>query len=371
MTTPLEETIRRADAAGLALRKAIPKGPDQLLLELTDACGRLVAGQWRREPAQAADIADRLRAMYGPDSATLLGAGVVIAHDGADRRLSSLHQQARRPGSRLLAHRAERRGVVRHADGSFVKVVRPSQVSQLVASLIPADVAGLVFPTVTGVEAGAGCVRTAALPGRGLHELLQDTELSDHEVDAALQQVGAAVAELHHTPAGRVLSTHGAQDELAVARGWLEAATEFGLLSPSCWTDGLRVARRLLSGQPSTSVRLHRDLHDKQLLIASGAPVGLLDLDLSAAGEPALDLANLLTHLELRHLQGLVDQTRWQSAQAALLDGYRPGPSTLSRLPGYRQVARLRLAAVYAFRTAEPDLVRALLVPTPDKELIP
>ncbi|WP_396134697.1 phosphotransferase [Cellulomonas sp. ATA003] len=49
---------------------------------------------------------------------------------------------------------------------------------------------------------------------------------------------------------------------------------------------------------------VHRDLHDKQLLVDGSGGIGLLDFDLAAAGEAALDLANLLVHLELRVHQG-------------------------------------------------------------------
>ena len=44
---------------------------------------------------------------------------------------------------------------------------------------------------------------------------------------------------------------------------------------------------------------LHRDLHLGQL-VARGDGVAVLDWDLHAAGDPALDLANLLVYLETR-----------------------------------------------------------------------
>jgi len=80
--------------------------------------------------------------------------------------------------------------------------------------------------------------------------------------------------------------------------------------------------------------------------------VGLLDLDTAAYGEPALDLANLAVHVDLRVLQGVLPVGVARSV-AVLLDavadavGASPG-----RLAVHRRSARLRLACVYAFRPA-------------------
>ena len=67
-----------------------------------------------------------------------------------------------------------------------------------------------------------------------------------------------------------------------------------------------------------------------------------------AIGDPALDLANLLAHLDLRERQGLIDDAA--PLRRAVLHGYGPGSALVKRLPGYEALARQRLAAVYAFR---------------------
>ena len=112
------------------------------------------------------------------------------------------------------------------------------------------------------------------------------------------------------------------------------------------------------------SLRLiHRDLHDGPFLLATDAAgdftdngVGLLDFDLMAAGDPALDLANLVEHLLLRRRQGVLADA--ESAVEALLTGYQPDKDTTSRVATYRALAARRLAAVYAFRA--PNLVTSL-----------
>jgi aminoglycoside phosphotransferase (APT) family kinase protein len=96
---------------------------------------------------------------------------------------------------------------------------------------------------------------------------------------------------------------------------------------------------------------LHRDLHDGQMIFSS-AHDGILDLDLMAVGDPALDLGNLLAHLELRSEQGLL-RIGVGEAEEALLEGYGPSHRVLQALPVYREVARQRLQAVYSLRDAE------------------
>lgn len=100
---------------------------------------------------------------------------------------------------------------------------------------------------------------------------------------------------------------------------------------------------------------IHRDLHDGQLLLTSGPDgrfqadgVGLLDFDLVAAGDPALDLANLIEHLHLRERQGTLADA--ESAARALLDGYGPDEDVLDRVIPYRALAARRLEALYCFR---------------------
>jgi aminoglycoside phosphotransferase (APT) family kinase protein len=93
---------------------------------------------------------------------------------------------------------------------------------------------------------------------------------------------------------------------------------------------------------------IHRDLHDLQVLIDDHGSVGVLDFDLMAIGDPALDLANLLAHLDLRQRQGLIDDAA--PLRRAVQRGYAPGAPLAGRVPGYEALARQRLAAVYAFR---------------------
>jgi hypothetical protein len=70
-----------------------------------------------------------------------------------------------------------------------------------------------------------------------------------------------------------------------------------------------------LAGAPAAP--LHRDLHDGQVLIAADGGIGVLDFDTLAAGDPALDLANLLVHFELRSAQGACTPSRAAARRGA------------------------------------------------------
>ena len=101
---------------------------------------------------------------------------------------------------------------------------------------------------------------------------------------------------------------------------------------------------------PARPVLVHRDFHDGQVLVDDSYAVGLIDFDLMAAGDPAVDVANFICHLELREHQGGAAAA---PLVAAFLDGYRPSRSVQQALPFYLATSARRLTAVYAFRTAD------------------
>ena len=77
---------------------------------------------------------------------------------------------------------------------------------------------------------------------------------------------------------------------------------------------------------------------------------GLLDFDTIAAGDPALDLGNLLVHLELRAHQDVLSARAALDFGDALLAGYGASAALRRRLAPYASATRIRLACVYAFR---------------------
>jgi len=353
---------------GLRVTKAVPRGPGHLLLELVARDGTPAAAQWFADRDRALHVARQTESRTGHDVPVpvLSSAGVLVQRAGADRRLPVLHRLVTHPDAVLVAHRPERRGVVRRVDDqareTYTKVVRPNRLRRTLAGA-RTHIDGVVLPAVTATDPAAGTLTCRALPGTSLHDLLTDPAIPEDRIRKVGLAAGEAVARLHRTdPPPTVDQRHDARTEVEVTHGWLTQATALRLLHPKAPVAAsvLRL-ERFLEQTPCRPTYVHRDLHDKQVVVDDGLTVGLLDFDLAATGEPALDLANLLVHLELRAVQGRCSPARAATCAEALVEGYAPDPDVWRRVPGYGLTARLRLAAVYAFRPGGSEIGMALL----------
>lgn len=351
--------------AGLDLRQANPRDPHHLLLTLARPDGSTVAGQWFADPSRAARVAAATATAAGDRWAVHRPLPTVLTQQqGADRRLPGLRPLLRGPDRVLVSHRPERRAVVRSGEPGqdrWTKVVRPDRAADLAARLALAHDAGVPCPGVVELDERSGTVTTEALPGRSLHESWQEGRLG---VDprAAGELAGRCLRRLHDLDPGG-LPRHDAADELATTRRWLDLAQAFGVLGlPPLLADALldRAASLLAGSGPGEAATVHRDLHDKQLVLA-GDRIGLLDLDTLAGGDAAVDVANFLVHLELRVHQGLADERDAVRLADGFLTGHSPSPATQQAVAGYALTTRLRLCAVYAFRPGAAAPALALL----------
>ncbi len=348
------------DGHRLRLQRAWPRHDEHALIEYVDGAGRAVAGQWMADPQRRSEVA---RDTIG--SIDLPGAGIVLQPGGADRRLRALAPLVAARGIELRAHRPERRAVLRRVepDGrtSYLKVVRPGDRvvafvdrAERAAEVAAATGGRLRVPRLGQVDHDRGVLELDELVGTSLFERAGGAGWSQ-----AWAETGRALTRLHEGPIhGAGLDVHTAADEADVAGRWVDRAAAFGLLPV---VDVEALLAPLVAGVPGTSGLLHRDLHDKQVLVEPGQPVGFLDLDTLAVGERALDLANLVVHLELRVLQGRRTAAEGAAAAAALLGGAAPDALTRSRIRDYAVATRLRLAAVYAFRPAWRPVAGTLL----------
>ena len=365
MRPALELAAEAAAGAELAVVKAIPRSPDRLGVELRRPDGGMLAGQWFRHSGEALTAWDQTRRAAPTSGVRLVSGGLLLQPGGADRKLRGLHLMLATPGAVLVAHRPEKRAVLRqgaHRATTYVKVVRPSRLAATAAAA-RLTVPGVATPQVLAVDEALGTVTCAELPGRTLFDLLADPTLTDGWIEKVGYAVGGAVRRLHQAAVTTDLPSHDAAAELAVARRWAALAAEHHLLG-----DRADAVHRLLAEAEEELrvgtgpvVLLHRDLHDKQLLI-DGLEVGMLDFDLAAFGDPALDLANLLTHLDLRARQQRCSTERAQRCAAAVRQGYGPVPEDWRRrLAGYELATRARLACVYAFRPAQAEVAAQLV----------
>lgn len=354
----------------LRLRRAWPRRPGHLLLEYRDRDSSVV-GQWFADSDRLRAVAEET-AKVSPDAVRChTDAGVLLQHRGADRRLPALTDVVADGAATLVVHRPERRAVVRRTRWSattYVKVVRPGRALPGIVELPRVRV-----PTVLAAAPHRGMVEHRELTGRSLHELLGDAGPDDGSTDTVLRAFGAAgrtIRALHESAPPAGIPIHGADREVAVTAGWVNQALAYGVLDMS---DRTRAAEALHAlgadlgrrASPSTLTLIHRDLHDKQILVVDGGDAGLLDLDTLALGDPALDVANLLVHLELRMLQGHCGSAIAGVAGDAFLDGYRPDRDLRGRIDAYAWATRLRLACLYAFRPRWRDLAVHLLAAHP------
>lgn len=337
----------------------------------------------RRLPAQlTARRAWPHRGGLAVEARTASGTIVGVLITDNDTHLLAVHDPAlpalvlalTTPGTELLGHRPGRRAVLRHADGHYVKVVRPGRTGPVTdglrqaAARLAGQTGAPAIPRVCTADPAAGWVQLDDLPGPSLHELLRN------DPDAAVElctRVAPAMAALRAAPAAE-LPRHTHADEAAVLQRWLHDADSWSSGNHAALSDHVAtVSERLLALTEPRWALCHRDLHDKQLIrirpVRPGDPtVGLLDLDTLCAADPTLDQANLIAHLHLRVLQGHCTQETAARCARALHD---PTLDPLA-LAAYTAATLLRLAAVYTFRPGPPDLpaqLAATTTPPPPK----
>lgn len=152
--------------------------------------------------------------------------------------------------------------------------------------------------------------------------------LSAPDGPTAAARIGSALAQLHDL-APLSERRHETGEEFAIveakliglARARPDLEVRIGALLAAMSQLVARVDR-------SPTVGLHRDFYPDQVMV--GDRVYLLDLDLYAQGEPAIDLGNFIAHLTEFDLRTERQTRPLQSLREGFLDGYRsirPAPS--------------------------------------------
>lgn len=207
---------------------------------------------------------------------------------------------------------------------------------------------GIAVPEPLGAVPSLGLWLQREVPGRPLQALLGEADAARGCVRAA-----QALVKLHRLPAGTA-AVWTIADELAV----LEA--RLGGLAASR-ADLAARARRLLAAcheaaalLPEATARgIHRDFHPEQLLIA-GDLIHLVDLDLHALGDPALDAGNFIAHL----IEAAIREKGQADAHGPLVDAFRQRFLALSPAVAPKAVAIhsfLSLARLAQISTAMPE----------------
>ena len=202
----------------------------------------------------------------------------------------------------------------------------------------------LRVPRVLGYDAERGLLLQDAAPGERLDALLAGARAL-----GALELAGRALAGLHGLamPLGRRRDMRGHIDDLMRPHPG-RLVREVPELAPRL----RRVLAALLEADANCASRpvdvtIHRDVHPRQLFL-DGERVCLIDWDLSARGDAALDVGNFVAYLRARRR---VDQ----SSVDALLRGYAATGSrdVLARVPLYEALTYVRLSCK-RFRVGGP-----------------
>lgn len=181
-------------------------------------------------------------------------------------------------------------------------------------------------------------------PGRSLEHVLSESG----DVDAAFRVAARSLAAFHRSDAP--LDRHRtAADDVARAR---RAAEFLGNLEPA--VAGItreladRIERTIVAGIARPT---HYDLKTDHVFVGRG-PTTLIDMDSAAYGDPAHDVATLLTRLRVAPRTTGAPADRSRLAAATFLDAYasRAWPGSLGRLGPAFGCAALKVALYFAKR---------------------
>jgi len=174
--------------------------------------------------------------------------------------------------------------------------------------------------------------------------------------------VAAVLAWLADAPLPEDFPRHGVEDEVRLLERALESY-ERTLASPSATVRALvtRVVDALREDSARPPVFCHRDFHDKQVLL-DGRGGTLIDLDLAAAGPPALDPGNMLAHLRLRALKGA--SVPWAEIARCVADHCVVPRAIEDSLHRWTAAALMRLTLIYSWRQRSHGLLRDLQATT-------
>lgn len=268
--------------------------------DIVASIGRLPEGAMRLEGPDAT-----VAIWVVPDDPLLPGLRSALHLPTVSGLMSDLGSEEKVVGCRLRSYRPGRRAVVEVNAGVssiFLKVVPPSEVDALherhrhLADLLP-------VPDSLGVSRALGIVVMHALPGTDLRTLLRDggSPLPDAAAVAGMvrrlpppQPDWMAVSPVASTPRVVELLRHLLPDE----RQRLD-----------------RLAESISSIGERPKVPVHGDFHEAQILVDSGRPAGLIDVDTFGWGQPVDDPATMLGHLHLlapgcRRPQDVIDFAR-------------------------------------------------------------
>ena len=192
------------------------------------------------------------------------------------------------------------------------------------------------------------------LPGRLLSETILAPGIPEQAKASAVEQTGAALAELHSC----VTNTLTKQRRADEVRRLDAQAETIQYLCPELGKQAEQLCRKIVSSLEDMSEQttlLHGDFYDKQVLFSDSSPV-ILDLDEARLGNPAIDLGLFIAHLERHTLYDRLPAHEAGVLADALVRGYQTGRAAPTRaaIRLYTAIGLMHLAAE-PFRYRDPN----------------
>ncbi len=204
----------------------------------------------------------------------------------------------------------------------------------------------------------------AWVQGRTLNQLVRV-----QDIRPTMAQTAQGLAKFHSLPVplpvngdGPVtLKRYGVAEEVANLDRFLQELTQ---VRPSFAREATRLRDALQQWAsrlppPPAATPIHRDFYYSQVLVQDRGRLTLIDFDLMALGDPALDVANFAAHLVFLGMEKLGDAQALVPAGRLFLESYvrcrEPEPSFWDRFRFYQAATFFRLLKVVAPR---PRLVR-------------
>ncbi|MDQ7013379.1 MAG: sulfotransferase [Planctomycetota bacterium] len=361
---PAAEAVAHGLDSPLHLRRVWPRHESSLAMQYTDAAGISVPAMWYADEKETQKLGQKLESVGG---LLVRSGGVLLAlqPNGADPKLPALEQLLQRPDASLVSHRPGRRAVIRlqgNGVAHFAKVLRPSRlgkIMKLYGLMERMNNRAFDIAVIEDADEESGVLLTRELQGTCMADIPAS---SDAALVSACAEAGRALRVMHQKPPAW-MDVHDAGAEIGMLEERLSCARAFlPELSEALSSAALSVFDALRE-TPGRETVVHRDFYDKQIVIGPTGRVGILDFDTLAAGEPALDVANMLGHLELRCLQGFCNADAAMGGARAFLHAYgnERVREDAARIAAYLDATRLRLAVLYAFWPKWSGLARRIL----------
>jgi aminoglycoside phosphotransferase (APT) family kinase protein len=267
-------------------------------------------------------------------------------------RLAALGLKAERlDRAELIRHKPGRRALIRYnlTDGARsrsmigkMKARRPDVRTPALHDALRAGGLDGRGPHRVGVPRSYGRIDDLSLwlqeavPGRPLTDLLSPSSST-----GASRRAGAALAHLHRTSV-ETSRCWTMDDEVGVLDRALDAARAI-MPDAAQDIDSVMAGARALASRLGAveTCCIHRDFYSDQVLV-DGEDVWLVDLDLCAEGDPAIDLGNHLAHIAELALRRYGCENALTAHEVAFLAGYR----SAAQPPDADRVAAMRLLSL-------------------------